>query len=494
MKRKLKFFIIILSFLLILFTSSVAVVYAQTDIDITSSSVRDDLESMEMDKLSYLSDTENIFITMSQYYDNENNLRSYLYFNYIGDVNERKMYVELSTAVMDSNYNITENYQYYELSFVNQEETWCKYEILNLPNLNETTRRYNISSIGYYVYTSQANIYTHIINEIGQTFIYNGITNETIQVFHEEVETITITDKEVAFYCYGDGDNWWFQETTIMQEGDVYTDSWFIFFNTDKKIDELLEIELTYTQYDYHFYRSGYGVTMDSAVTEELINDMKNGDAGTIYPDDFESGKSYVNYHNSTIQTIYPGTTKVSYSDKGWFGKYDTYYEELDNIMNLKEYQAQDSDNFVFTDYANNYAWGVHFKDTTRQFEKWADADFPIAINLDGSGMSDVAILRLKFKTDGIIKNCYAIDTPTSDFTGNSADVDTKYEEWFERLSMIVGLLMLVVLLGYLSPIFSILFKGLITALELIFKGVITIISLPFKLIAKLLKPKNKKP
>lgn len=59
---------------------------------------------------------------------------------------------------------------------------------------------------------------------------------------------------------------------------------------------------------------------------------------------------------------------------------------------------------------------------------------------------------------------------------------------------MVNCLLMLVVLLGYLSPISNILFKGLITALELIFKGVITIISLPFKLIGKLLKPKNKKP
>lgn len=483
MKRKLKFFIIILSFLLILCTSSVAVVYAQSDIDITSSSVRDDLESMEMDKLSYISNDYYIFITMAQYYKDDI-LHSYLYINLPSGYKEG-MKINISTSTMDENYNINEIYNYYELSYVNNDSTWYKLEILNLPNLEETTRRYNLKEFS---------INENIIFTVDETFIYNGITNKTIQVFHEEVETITITDKEVAFYCYGDGDNWWFQETTIMQEGDVYTDSWFIFFNTDKTIDELLEIELTYTQYDYHFYRSGYGATMDSAVTEELINDMKNGDAGTIYPDDFESGKSYVNYHNSTIQTIYPGKTKVSYTDKGWFGIYDTYYEELDNIMNLKEYQAQDSDNFVFTDYANNYAWGVHFKDTTRQFEKWADADFPIAINLDGSGMSDVAILRLKFKTNGITKNCYAIDTPTSDFTGNSADVDTKYEEWFERLSMIVGLLMLVVLLGYLSPIFSILFKGLITALELIFKGVIKIISLPFKLIGKLLKPKNKKP
>nr|MBQ8890644.1 hypothetical protein [Clostridia bacterium] len=59
------------------------------DVDITTSSVRDDLASMGMDQLSYLSSTENCFITMAQYYDSDKNLRSYLYCNYIGPIDEQ---------------------------------------------------------------------------------------------------------------------------------------------------------------------------------------------------------------------------------------------------------------------------------------------------------------------------------------------------------------------------------------------------------------------
>lgn len=498
MKRKFNMFIsVILFFLCLYLCCNFTFIYANSNIDITSSSVRDDLESMDMDKLSYLSDTENIFITMSQYYDNHNKLRSYLYFNYIGNFNQMSFYVELSTSVMDSDYNIVENYQFYELSYVNHEESWFKYEILNLSNLEDTTRRYNINSIGYYEISSDLSTYTPVFSEISQTFIYNGISNNSIQVFHQEVETITITDKVIAFYCYGAGDTFWFQETDSMNPKDIYTDSWFVFFNTDKKIDELLEFELTYTQYDYHFYRCGYGYKT-AAITEAEIESIKNNE-DTVYYDDFKNGKSYVTYHEPETVIIEPGITKVSYIDKGWFGKYIVYYETLDNIMNLKEYQEKDNDTFVFTEYANEYNWGVHFTDTTRQFEKWTD-NFPIAINYDGSGMSNVAIFRLKFMTSGIIHNCYAVDTPTSDFEGNSTNF---YDDILEKILMLIGILVLVIIFGALSPVFGIIFKGFIEILKFLVKGIFAIVSLPFKIIKskknkrfnKITKSKkNKKP
>lgn len=479
MKKKFKFLTLILSVLVIICSYSSTIVHATSNIDITTSSVRDDLESMDMDKLSYLSNTENLFITMSQYYDNENKLRSYLYINYIGDVNDINLYVELSTVVMDSDYNITEDYYIYELSFVNQEETWCKYEILNLPNLEKTTRRYHINSIGYYNYTSGANIYTYIINDIAQTFIYNGITNDVLKVFHQEVDIITITDKELVFYCYGQGDTLWFHETNLMQQGDIYTDSWYIFFNTDKEIEDLMEVELTYNQYDYHFSQTVKGILKTDAITIDVINEMKESVA---YGDDFVNGRSYVNYHDPITFTIEPGTTKVSYIDKGWFGKYDIYYEELDNIMNLKEYQAQDSENFVFTDYANKYNWGVHFKDTTRHFEDYnSDLSLPIALNLEGSGMSDVAILRLKFKINGLIKNCYAVDSPSSDFTGESSSPDTKFEEMFEKILALIGLVLLIIFIGFLTPVINL----VITLLKVILKTIISIITFPFKIFSR---------
>ena len=76
-----KIFSIILSFILLFSVLATVPVMAADDIDITSSTVRADLASMGEDKLSYVSDNYCIFIAMSQYYDLQGNLRSYLYFN-----------------------------------------------------------------------------------------------------------------------------------------------------------------------------------------------------------------------------------------------------------------------------------------------------------------------------------------------------------------------------------------------------------------------------
>ena len=94
--------------------------------------------------------------------------------------------------------------------------------------------------------------------------------------------------------------------------------------------------------------------------------------------------------------------------------------------------------------------------------------------------MSDVAILRLKFQTNGIVKNCYAIDTPTDDFTGGSAEVDTEFEAIFEKLFMLIGALVLVVLAGYLLPVFKV-----------VLDGVVFVVSSPFKLLKWLFNTKK---
>ena len=126
-KATLAILLVIISLFSTIFTPITA--FASTlAVDITTSSVRDDLSSMGEDKLTYLSDEKNIFIGMSQYYDKDNSLRTYIYFNYIGSLDE-KLTISISTATSDENYNITEEYKTYDMSFVNNEVTWVKYEI-----------------------------------------------------------------------------------------------------------------------------------------------------------------------------------------------------------------------------------------------------------------------------------------------------------------------------------------------------------------------------
>lgn len=443
-------------------------IYADDSVDITRTSVKEDLSSMEEDKLSYFSETEFIFIAMSQYYDLENKLRTYVYFNLplSSEKYANSLKISLSTSVSDGDYNIVESYIDYELKFVDSSETWYKYEVLGLANLEQTTRRYRIKDI--FVNDSIVDLKF----SVDKVYIFWGINTNKIEVFKEEIETITITDKELVFYCYGDGDDWFFQETNVMNPKDVYTDSWFVFFNTDKHIDELFEVELTYYQYDYHLYRAYIGTNKKDEITYPLLAEMRNNQG--LIGEDFSSGRSFVEFKEQTVTTIFPGTTKVSYTDNKWFGNYDIYYEDLDNIMDLKTYKEISTDTFVFTDYAEKYNWGVHFKDTERSFEEWDTSVAPMAINLSGSGMLDVAILRLKFKTNGVVKNCYAVDTPTSDFTGESADVDTEYEEMFEKMFMLIGALLIVAFVGYLLPVF-----------KFVFEGVAAVVSFPFKVISR---------
>ena len=199
---------IILSFILLFSVFATVPVMAASDIDITSSTVRADLVSMGEDKLSYVSDSHCIFIAMSQYYDLQGNLRSYLYFNLPTWAAKYQdgLCVSISTAVSDANYNITESFANYDLKFVNNDSTWYKYEILGLPNVDKTTRRYNIAEIIAKEAQTSLNFY------VNETYIFHGIENDTIEVFNQEVEMITITDKEVKFYCYGDGENLFFRE------------------------------------------------------------------------------------------------------------------------------------------------------------------------------------------------------------------------------------------------------------------------------------------
>ena len=116
------FFLIVL--MLLIGSNNTLSVYADS-IDITTTSVRDDLKSMNEDKLSYLSDEEFIFIGMSQYYDKDDNLRTYLYANIPYDIStfDYNWYATISTSVMDENYNITEDFKLYPIEYVNNGQT-----------------------------------------------------------------------------------------------------------------------------------------------------------------------------------------------------------------------------------------------------------------------------------------------------------------------------------------------------------------------------------
>ena len=113
------------------------------------------------------------------------------------------------------------------------------------------------------------------------------------------------------------------------------------------------------------------------------------------------------------------------------------------------------------------------------------ETDILIELNLDGSGMSDVAILRLKFKTSGIVHNCYAVDVPTDDFTGNSANVDTKIEEFFEKIMAVLLVILIIVVLSFCFPFVSAVIKILFNGIWFIVKLLFSLVGLPIRLLSR---------
>ena len=474
-KAAISILLIIISLFLMIVIPVTVFASTTKNVDITTSSVRDDLASMGEDKLTYLSDTTNIFIGMAQRYDSSGKLRTYVYMNYIGST-EDALKISISTSTKDDENNITESHSTYDLSYVNNESTWVKYEVMGLPNLDFTTRRYNISGI--------SNGTTPLLS-MNETYIFHGLSNDSIEVLNQEVETITVTGKEVQFFCYGEESQWFdfFGIDGVLGDDKKYTDAWYIFFNTDKPMDDLLEIEITYQPYDYHIQFMG-ACKMSNAITDEVLQDrIDNADTKDF---DEETTRTY---GEQTVVTITPGTTKVS-ATTNWWGGYETAYQELDNIMDLREYEAQSTEDnpFVFTDQAEKYTWGVNFLNTEKYSEHKTISAMGQAVTttlVDGTGVRNTAILRLKYETNGIVRNAYAVDVPTDDFSGNDAQVDlTSLLDIFERILAIVMLLVLIIIIvnigaPVLIPLFNLLVKLASSAISII----ISIVTLPFRLL-----------
>ena len=109
-----------------------------------------------------------------------------------------------------------------------------------------------------------------------------------------------------------------------------------------------------------------------------------------------------------------------------------------------------------------------------------------------------VTVLRLHFiDIHGDVYNLGVVSdrvNPDNESDGHGSGIDlTQISDWFEKILMLIGILILVVILGYLSPIFSVVFKVLVTCIKWAFKGMLTIISAPFKLIGAMFKSNKRK-
>ena len=244
-------------------------------------------------------------------------------------------------------------------------------------------------------------------------------------------------------------------------------------------MDSIKEIEITYIPYDYQVEFLGF-CNMSYAITEARIQEHEAQENKLF--------EWVVDYGKQEIVTITPGTTKVSKTDN-WWGGYQTEYYEIDNVMDLRKYEAvnEDGNPFVFTEQAKKYTWAVNFLNTEKASE-WGSVSMmgnPVTtVKVDGTGVRNTAILRIKYEINGVVKNAYAIDIPTDDFTGNAAQEDFENQDWWQKLMAMMMLVLFVSLLGpFLTPLLSMLMNILWLVVKSLLSFVLWIIGIPFRLL-----------
>lgn len=444
----------------------------------SETSLVSELNKLEIDtSFANLEESDFTFVTLTQQftsrYSTELNTYCYLFeapWDNENNGSNKQLKIQLSTVIFNDA-NSTEQFKYYYLTQVGTDlnGNLRKYRIDGLKNSRDTYRRFNISKI-----YNDARYY-----DVDKIYGFSGLSENTLEgnVSYEKV--ITITDKVVVDCCFGTSLSFFGKQTGLLSPGNTYNDGWFIFFNTDIKMDVLLGAKVTARRYNYDLPQTEGTTNMEDSITYDFARDLLNNlPVGySSFSDDF-----YVNLRDQEIFDIAPGSTEVSAYTKFWWGGGKTIYRSYENIMDLSELNKQSND-FIFKDYVNDYSWGLMFSNTTRKMEVLAESSTRTLYEVVGSGYMNVAILELTFLKNGIVYTLPALDTAADDFTTITDDVSIievifgDSSDWLKRLTALLGMILLIV--------------GIILAVYLLVKIIARILNKP-KVTVKV-DDKNKK-
>jgi len=355
----------------------------------------------------------------------------------------------------------------YFLTLISSNGVFHKYKVNDFKVKFDTTRYYEISSI-FRKYdsalgdttSSSTNTTSEVGFEVGKSYRHTDNFSGGYDVYIEDIDLITITDRYVGFMRYPDGGFF-----TLTDAVDVH----FIAFSTSFKMDQLLDADLIYTATPVHI--------RSTVVDETSFGTPEVGKKVTV---DFREN--------------------MTYDGTGWFSPSYAWksIEKADAFL-LSESKGQ------------HYNLGIFDATTTIELKAGAKADIEskdwvirFAITdyryhdngddysaTDYTAVSDVSIMRLAFKTDGVYYNMGVVDNKTS-ATPNEPSNDTSKtktvleleEDIMNIIKIILGLILLCVLCVFCQPLATILFA----IAKFIINVVLWVVTLPFKLIATLFK------
>ena len=354
----------------------------------------------------------------------------------------------------------------YNLELVSSYTVFDKYVVKDFVVSDEVYRYYNIVAI-YRDYNSLIDNITsggeaegfEIGISVGQQWCVNYL-NDTIIYEMATFETLDVNINYTGNCEFSDG----------FKLGDMvgahnWGLCWFIAFDLeDYTAERIYDADLSYKIRDMS-YSQGAGLSGEPIYGEWSDN---------IYV---------------TLTDIEGSNNKGSYDGGGLLSKEYTWNrisKSADFIKNLEDQDILISDDVKSV--INSNQWVFAFAETEKSMVTGM-----YSVTTFSKDISKVTILRIHFRD--IYDNIYNLGVVSdrvnpdnkSDIFGNGIDID-ELQEWFEKIMMLVGLIVLLVLLGYCPSILNI----IIQVFKYIFDGIIAILTLPIKFFKWLFKDKKK--
>ena len=400
----------------------------------------------------------------------------------------------------------------YPITLMSRDESGCfhKYEVIDVYgdiNRTENVSYYEVVQLGKYVLDNDEIVGTdvHPISKRWVAFFSGG----KIYYEMEKAETIEITDKWVGHLRYSNG----FHLCAVKN-----TDSYFMVFNTNKQMDDLVEADVSY----YQNQRTKYTYLYPNALNQNTTVDGTSQAIGPVTLSKEQKGSN---------------TASGLLGHKYEWNRIEKAQTFLENESELLSDEAKDEVQSII-DNNSNMAWVLRVAESQYSIENiigpHPENNLPTTIGTTTSStfVSHVSILRLKFVTAGVTYNLGVIDnevTPDTipdggaDFEDGAQeeieDMTEDFNAWLEKtktdlglffdglgkgingfFSSFGGIFLLIVLLAIFAPLlpaivslFVTIIKGIGKLLLLLFKGVWWLLCFPFNLIIKLFGKKDKK-
>lgn len=388
---------------------------------------------------------------------------------------------ELVATKISVSQTILGNYspELYDLTLLNSDGVFQKYRIDGLEILAGQLRYYEISEImrAWNEEIDKAGTGGNIVEQkaypVAQRWAVCTLNGETFYDC-QTTEIVEIKDYFVGFVEYEDGLKLGFHPINGACQ------SHFIAFNSDHKMDELLEADITFTHQTRAYYDSSavsFSPTFGTAVNVPNLTLNASDKVDYITQGTFTHSK----YDWNRIETPAQFFEKTKTNKKYNIGVVD--------VKNKRQLVEADENIIKGMQYVLRFFESPYTSET-----KLIPAD-PITgtkVPVDyvkETLVTNVAILRLKFVYEGKVYNLGVVgDMAHGD--GHSSSYEewsVEIAEWFKILLIVLGVLFLLVgiilvlnVLGWLIPVFKFLLK--------VVKGIWFVVSSPFTFIKSMIK------